>query len=121
MEKVEFGNQYRVGDLLPHHVVALREQAERRVISEVVVRRFISDLRASRRIFAAIEEIKEYEQDNFGQVSTDLSSSEKVVNMYAYIKGEEILADCPTLQANWDKRLSEEDIAAIKEELENLL
>ena len=30
---------------------------------------------------------------NFGEVYTDLSSSEKVVNMYAYIIGEEILYD----------------------------
>jgi len=72
-------------------------------------------------IFAAIEEIKEYEQDNFGQVSTDLSSSEKVVNMYAYIKGAELLNDCPTLINKWDDKLSDEDIAAIKEELNNLL
>lgn len=71
-------------------------------------------------IFAAIEEIKEYEQSNFGQVTTDLSSSEKVVNMYAYIKGEKILADCPTLQEKWNEELTDENLAAIKNELENL-
>mgnify|MGYP003141572406 FL=1 len=42
-------------------------------------------------IFNAIDKIKEYEQDNFGQVTTDLSSSESVANMLAYILGEEIL------------------------------
>lgn len=42
-------------------------------------------------IFNAIEKIKDYEQSNFGQVSTDLSSSENVANMLAYILGEEIL------------------------------
>lgn len=42
-------------------------------------------------IFNAIETIKEYEQLNFGQVSTDLSSYESVANMLAYILGEEIL------------------------------
>ena len=42
-------------------------------------------------IFEAIETIREYEQSNFGQVSTDLSSSENVANMLAYILGEEIL------------------------------
>ena len=71
-------------------------------------------------IFAAIEEIREYEQSNFGQVSTDFSSSEKVVNMYAYIKGEEILADCPTLQDKWNETLTDEDIEQIKKELEAL-
>ena len=42
-------------------------------------------------VFEAIETIKDYEQSNFGQVSTDLSSSENVANMLAYILGEQIL------------------------------
>jgi len=49
-------------------------------------------------IFNAIETIKEYEQSNFGQVSTDLSSSENVANMLAYILGEEILFNNDTYQ-----------------------
>ena len=43
--------------------------------------------------FNVINFIKDYEQDNFGEVHTDLSDPEKVVNMYAYIIGEEIVAD----------------------------
>lgn len=43
--------------------------------------------------FEAIEEIKQYENDNFGEVSTDFSNSEKVVNMYVYIQGEQVLYD----------------------------
>ena len=42
-------------------------------------------------VFEAIETIREYEQSNFGEVSTDFSSSENVANMLAYILGEEIL------------------------------
>ena len=42
-------------------------------------------------IFNAIEVIKEYEQDNFGEVNTDFSSSERVANMFVYIIGEELL------------------------------
>ena len=49
-------------------------------------------------IFNAIETIKNYENDNFGQVSTDLSSSESVANMLAYILGEEILYNNDTFQ-----------------------
>jgi len=49
-------------------------------------------------IFNAIEIIKNYENDNFGQVSTDLSSSESVANMLAYILGEEILYNNNTYQ-----------------------
>ena len=43
--------------------------------------------------FDVINIIKDYEQDNFGQVSTDFSDPEKVVNMYAYIVGEQIVHD----------------------------
>ena len=42
--------------------------------------------------FDIINIIKDYEQDNFGQVTTDFSSAEKVVNMYVYIVGEEIVS-----------------------------
>jgi hypothetical protein len=40
-----------------------------------------------------IERVQEYEQMNFGEVTTDLSSPESIVNMYAYIVGEEIIYD----------------------------
>lgn len=43
--------------------------------------------------FDVINFIKEYEQDNFGEVHTDLSDPEKIVNIYAYIIGEEIVND----------------------------
>jgi len=43
--------------------------------------------------FDVINFIKEYEQFNFGEVYTDLSDPEKVVNMYVYIVGEEIVSD----------------------------
>ena len=49
-------------------------------------------------IFNAIEIIKNYENDNFGQVSTDLSSSVSVANMLAYILGEQILYNNDTYQ-----------------------
>lgn len=42
-------------------------------------------------VFNVIQHIKEYEQFHFGEVSTDLSEPERVVNMYAYIIGEEIV------------------------------
>ena len=43
--------------------------------------------------FEVINFIKDYEIDNFGEVTTDFSSPEKVVNTYAYILGEEIVND----------------------------
>jgi len=72
-------------------------------------------------IFKAMEEIKEYEQDNFGQVSTDLSDSERVCNMYTYIAGETVLSESKTLQDNWDSYLTDEQMDAIIEELEGLI
>ena len=42
-------------------------------------------------VFQVIDYIKQYEEDNFGEVTTDLSNPEKLVNMYVYILGEEIL------------------------------
>lgn len=41
--------------------------------------------------FEIIRTVKEYEENNFGEVTTDLSDPEKVVNMYAYIVGEEVV------------------------------
>lgn len=45
------------------------------------------------RAFECIEIIKDYEQDNFGQVTCDFSSPEAVVNMYTYIVGEQVVHD----------------------------
>ena len=44
-------------------------------------------------VFNVIEIIKDYEQNNFGSVSTDFSDPEKIVNMYTYIVGEEIVSE----------------------------
>ena len=44
-------------------------------------------------VFNVIETIKEYEQSNFGEIYTDFSDPERVVTMYAYIVGEELVAD----------------------------
>ena len=49
-------------------------------------------------VFDVINIVKDYEQLNFGEVTTDLSCPESVVNMYAYIVGEEIVAEW--LEAN---------------------
>lgn len=43
--------------------------------------------------FDVIQIIKEFEQFNFGEVTTDFSDPEKVVNMYAYIVGEHVVAE----------------------------
>ena len=69
-------------------------------------------------VFQIIDTIKEYEQNNFGEVTTDLSSSESVVNMFVYILGEEILSDCNLWEiTNGGGNLEEWQIKHIKENL----
>ena len=58
------------------------------IIGTYKAKQWLSD-----KVFDVIEFIKEYEQDNFGEVYTDLSNPEKVVNMYVYIIGEQITYD----------------------------
>tara|TARA_R100000773_G_C4218256_1_gene116750 strand:+ start:1785 stop:2105 length:321 start_codon:yes stop_codon:yes gene_type:complete len=43
--------------------------------------------------FNIVEFIRKYEDFHFGRVTTDFSNPENVVNMYAYIIGEEIVND----------------------------
>jgi uncharacterized protein YdaT len=69
-------------------------------------------------VFDAIEKIREYEESNFGEVTTDFSSPESVVNMYVYIMGEEILSHSETLQDNWNNSLNSEDIENIIAEID---
>jgi hypothetical protein len=40
-------------------------------------------------VFEVAEVIREWEQENIGEVTTDFSDPERVVNMYAYIEGEQ--------------------------------
>jgi len=71
-------------------------------------------------VFAAIDKIQDYEKSNFGEVSTDLSSSEKVVNMLSYILGEEVLSEVNHLNSVWDNYLTDKDINKIIKELKAL-
>lgn len=43
--------------------------------------------------FEVIGFIKDYENDNFGEVHTNLSNPEEVANMFAYIIGGEIIQE----------------------------
>ena len=72
-------------------------------------------------VFDVIETIREYEQSNFGQVTTDFSDPEKVANMYAYILGEEILSESDIYQQiQFDKDiLEEDDISNLIEDLKD--
>lgn len=72
-------------------------------------------------VFDAIEKVQTYEKDIFGEVYTDLSDPEKVVNMLYYIIGEEvlweILEDSKTFNRYLNYRADEETNMKILEEL----
>lgn len=70
--------------------------------------------------FKVISKIKEYENDNFGESYTDLSDPEKVVNMLAYIVGEEILAESAMLWQVDDSIFTEGEFKEVKEEIASL-
>ena len=42
-------------------------------------------------VFKAIQKVKEYEETNLGELSTDISNSEKLANMLFYIIAEETI------------------------------
>ena len=44
-------------------------------------------------VFEVIEAIKYYEQSEFGEVNTDFSSPEAIVNMFVYIIGDQNIYD----------------------------
>jgi len=58
------------------------------IIGTYEAKQWLSD-----KVFDIIEFIKEYEEMNFGELYTDLTNPEKVVNMYVYIIGEQITYD----------------------------
>lgn len=70
-------------------------------------------------VFDAIEKVQTYEKDNFGEVYTDLSDPEKVVNMLFYIIGEEVLFEImdgvEAFNENWNNQADEETNAEILE------
>ena len=72
-------------------------------------------------IWDAIGKVKAYEEDNFGEIYTDLSDPVKVINMLYYIIGEEVLWEMlehsETLNENWDNQADEETNSKILEEL----
>ncbi|WP_298838919.1 hypothetical protein [uncultured Clostridium sp.] len=70
-------------------------------------------------IFNAMEVIKDYEQDQFGEVSTDLSEAEHVCNMYVYILGEEIINELKVIRDNWDADCDDDILQDLKQELED--
>jgi len=72
-------------------------------------------------VWEAIEKVQTYEKENFGEVYTDLSDPEKLINMLYYIIGEEVLYEMmdgvEAFNENWNNVADEETNAAILKEV----
>ena len=70
-------------------------------------------------VWEAIEKVQTYEEENFGEVYTDLSDPEKLINMLYYIIGEEVLYEMmggvEVWNDNWNNQADEETNTAILE------
>lgn len=73
-------------------------------------------------VFGAIEYVKEYEKDNFGEVDTDLSNPEQLANMVYYIRSELVFNDVlDTAGLDLDDELTEENAKKIKKAANDML
>lgn len=62
-------------------------------------------------VFEAIELVQTYEKNNFGEIYTDLSNPEKLINMVWYVVGEEIISEMYEIEEfeeNWNNEADEE-------------
>lgn len=68
-------------------------------------------------LFEAIEKVQAYEKDNFGEIYTDLSDPEKLINMLYYIIGEQVLSEMmdgvEVWHDNWNNQADEKTNTAI--------
>jgi len=73
-------------------------------------------------IWDAIEKVQMYEKDNFGEIHTDLSDPERLINMLYYIIGEEVLFEMmdkiEVFNENWNNKANEEINAEILKAIE---
>ena len=67
-------------------------------------------------VFDAIELVQTYEQEQFGEIYTDLSDPEKLINMVYYIVGDEVIGEMYEIEAfedNWNNTADDETNAVI--------
>ena len=59
-------------------------------------------------VFDALAEVKEYEENEFGEVNTDLTNSEAVANMLEYIIGDNVMNSLKSIDDYVDYNLNDE-------------
>ena len=83
-EKLKYDENYLQKDILDIHFDLFN--TDYYIVGTYKAKKWLGN-----KVFKIVEFIKEYENTQFGEVFTDLESPEALVNMYAYIIGEEIL------------------------------
>lgn len=74
-------------------------------------------------VFDAVELVQTYEKENFGEIYTDLSNAEKLINMVYYIIGDEVIYEMYGIEAfndNWNDRADEKTNATIIAEMKEM-
>lgn len=72
-------------------------------------------------VFEAIEVVQDYEKSNFGEIYTDISDPEKLINMLYYIIGEEVIFEIDeVINEFWNEEATEENNKKIIEALKKM-
>lgn len=74
-------------------------------------------------VFDAIELVQGYEKDEFGEIYTDMSDPEKLINMVYYIIGGEIISEMYEIDVfnnGWDDKADDDTNAAIVEAMREM-
>ena len=74
-------------------------------------------------VFEAIELVQNYEKEQFGEIITDISSPEKLINMVYYIIGDEVIGDMNEIDEfndNWNNVADDETNEAIVEAMKKM-
>ena len=74
-------------------------------------------------VFDAIDLVQTYEKEQFGEIYTDLSDPEKLINMVYYIIGYEVIGemyDIETFNDNWNNCADDETNAVILEAMKEM-
>lgn len=75
-------------------------------------------------VFEAIRLVQDYEMEQFGEVYTDLSEPEKLINMVYYIIGDDVICEMvgaiPEFDDNWNNVADDETNKKIIEKMKEL-
>ena len=86
IEQLDWIYDEQIGDLQELHHKAYNENYF--IVGTYQAKKWVED---NFGVFEAIEAVIDYEKFNFGEVITDISSPERLVNMLVYIVGEELI------------------------------